>query len=145
MSLLTEVELTPGSGCGFLFKGDLNHESWLLEVKSTRSADITFDYGWVTKAKRQAKQKSKEDWAVLFGWTDRPDDYQGELHFVATDHVPKDSEGVEDILITGKSKTIKRSTLERVTYDRHLVVINDGASIFLITLKKFIEQCLTQS
>ena len=82
-SLLTGFEMTPGSGCGLIFKGDLNSDEWIIEVKSTRSKHLRFDTAWWSKLKRQAKEKQKEKYALIFGWTDRPKDYDGSLQFVA--------------------------------------------------------------
>jgi len=90
-ALHTGLEVTPGSGCGLRFKGDLNNECWLVEVKSTRDKTLVFDSRWWSKAEKQAKEKQKANVGLVFGWTTRPKGYTGELMFGAIQEPEKSS------------------------------------------------------
>ncbi len=138
---LTDTELTPGSGCGLRFKGDLQHEDWLLEVKSTRAKRITFDTNWVIKAEKQGHSKGKDFWAVIFGWTERPEGYKGSLYFVATKELP--DKPVDKIFFNSKTRTFSHSVLERITEDMSVAVLTNNTTPFVITtLDNFKTECL---
>lgn len=145
LAMWTGLDVTPGSGCGFIFKGDLNSENWLIEVKSTRQDAFVFDSGWLSKTQTYAKEKGKDNYAVLFGWDSRPEGYDGELLFAA---VPLDIENPIHVSESHHlaSKTAKMNSILRTVKAGQPVEVSLGGEDFIImTLNSFLKQCLNQS
>lgn len=145
LAMWTGLDVTPGSGCGFIFKGDLNSENWLIEVKSTRQKAFVFDSSWVSKTRTYAKEKGKDNYAILFGWDERPEGYDGELLFAA---VPSD-EHIETNIADSfhlNSKTAKINHILQDVKSGQSAEVALGDEIFIIvTLNTFLKQCLNQS
>lgn len=145
LAMWTGLDVTPGSGCGYIFKGDLNDEEWLVEVKSTRQKELVFDTAWFTKAAAQAKDKNKEFFAVLFGWDDRPDDFNGSsILFAAVPEELCDIEPKDPHISCGKAVTITEF-LETLKNNEALILQGESVTIKIMTLDTYLEKCLDQS
>ena len=135
-SLYTGIEQTPGSGCGKIFKGDLNSDEWFIEVKSTRSTKLSLNSEWWFKAKDQARDKLKPHVALVIGWTTRNSEYSGSLQFA----VVEEYEGpVEfDLVLKGKTKSLPADKLESLG-DTKIVKITfkDNSVAYMMPMRHF--------
>jgi hypothetical protein len=91
LSLVTGLGIVPGSGCGLLFKGDLQNDKWLAEIKSTRNDHMRVQTAWWFKARAQADLKQKFYSSVILIFTARFDEYGGPLAVALVENhlVPK--------------------------------------------------------
>ncbi len=135
-SLYTGIKQTPGSGCGLIFKGDLNSDDWFIEVKSTRSKKLLLDSGWWFKAKDQAREKLKPYVALVIGWTTRNSEYSGPLQFaVVEDYVGP----VEfDLVLKGKTKSLPMDRLTSLGDTKIAkITFKDSSVAYMMPIRHF--------
>lgn len=135
-SLYTGVAQTPGSGCGKIFKGDLNSDEWFIEVKSTRSKKLTLNSGWWSKANAQAREKYKPRVALVIGWTKRNSAYTGSLQFALV----KNYEGpvLFEMALRGKTKTLPMDKLTSLGDDKIAkITFKDLSTAYLMPMRYF--------
>ena len=51
--------VVPGSGCGEYRKGDITHEDYLIENKSTLNRSLSLKLDWLLKIRQEAFEKIK--------------------------------------------------------------------------------------
>jgi hypothetical protein len=142
--LETGLELVPGSGCGLLFKGDLQNDYWLAEGKSSRNNHLVFNTAWWFKAEAQALLKRKVYSALLLVFTIRFDEYTGPLGIAAVQNhlVPSLECTKKSFDIHGTTHKIKQPQFEHI-YEgqKSLVRVEDKqkrtAQLAFITLPDF--------
>ena len=135
-SLYTGIAQTPGSGCGKIFKGDLNSDDWFIEVKSTRSEKLSLDSGWWFKAKDQAREKLKPNVALVIGWTTRNSEYSGSLQFAVLQNYTGSTEF--ELVLKGKTKSLPKAKLESLGDTKIAkITFNDSSTAYLMPMRYF--------
>jgi len=135
-SLYTGIAQTPGSGCGKIFKGDLNSDKWFIEVKSTRSKRLTLDSGWWFKSLAQAREKYKPSVALVIGWTTRNSEYTGSLQFALVQSYEGPVEF--ELVLRGKTKALPMDKLTSLGDDKIAkITFKDSSTAYMMPMRHF--------
>ena len=135
-SLYTGIKQTPGSGCGLIFKGDLNSDDWFIEVKSTRSKKLTLNSEWWFKAQAQAREKLKPNVALVIGWTTRNSEYSGSLQFAVVGNYEGPTEF--DLVLKGKTKSLPMDKLTSLGDTKIAkITFKDASMAYLMPMRYF--------
>lgn len=142
--MFTGFTKVPGSGCGLLFKGDLNSDEYFVEVKSSRLPELHLHAEWILKAKAQAKEKVKPKWAVVFGWLERPAKYDGPIRVAICDWHP-DALTEGRVINLSKTKTVSLEVMSEIDGKSGVfhVIRCENQFFYMFAFEHFLE-CINQ-